>query len=131
MDIKKLLLLIVLVPLVSSAKSDEFPKDDYKTLFKDLNEALGLEQIFDSIGLYFRTYVRIGQSYTSDKFNRDMKDLKNELTLAKVSRLIHKMFWVGISQTGVRLINSAHHGQIFLLRFLKGKCDKHLGKDCE
>lgn len=38
----------------TAGKHDEFPKDDYKTFFKDLNEALGLEQLLDTIGFYFR-----------------------------------------------------------------------------
>ena len=42
---------------------DEFPKDDYKTFFKDLNEALGLERVLDTTGSYFRSHIRIGLFY--------------------------------------------------------------------
>jgi len=57
--------LLVFVPVCSGVRGtqDEFPREDYKTFFKDLNEALGLEQILDSIGFYFRTYIRIGLFY--------------------------------------------------------------------
>ena len=125
----KFLLLILLFPISSCAGEDAFPKDDYKTFFKDLNEALGLEQLLDSIGFYFQTYIRIGQAYTWKKFDQDWKDLKTNLSFFKVFHFVHKMFWVCTAQTCVRLISSAHNGQIFLLRFLKSKCDKHLGKD--
>ncbi|XP_066932083.1 uncharacterized protein [Clytia hemisphaerica] len=108
---------------------DDFPKDDYKTFFKDLNEALGLEQLLDTIGFYFRTYIRIGQAYTWQKFNNDWKDLQTSPSVFKLFHFIHKLFWVAISQTGVKLIHAMRDGQVFLLHFLKKKCDKTLDKN--
>lgn len=123
------ILLLVLFVVSSFARKDEFPKNDYKTFFKDLNEALGLEQLLDSIGFYFRTYIRIGQAYTWKKFEQDWKDLKINFSISKAFNLIHKLLWVSISQIGVRIINTAYNGQIFLWRFLENKCDKYLGRD--
>ena len=126
----KFLLFVLLLTAVSCfARNDEFPKNDYKTFFKDLNEALGLEQLLDSIGFYFRTYVRIGQAYTWKKFERDWKDLKTNFSISKAFHFVHKIFWVCISQVGVRIINTAYNAQIFLWQFLENKCDKYLGRD--
>jgi len=73
--------------------------------------------------------IILGQACTWKKFNSDWKDLKSKPTPIKVIRFIHKMFWVAIAQSGVRAIQFMSNAQAFLLRFLREKCDKHLGRN--
>lgn len=121
---------IFLVALVTTVQSEtEYTRNDYKHFFKDLGEALGIEKILDTVGLYFRTWIRIGQSYNWKKFDNDIAYLQKDLNLKKAFYFIHKMWWVGVAQCSVRAIEFCSQSQRILLRFLKEKCDHFLGRE--
>ena len=112
-----------------SGEQSEFPQNDFLKIFQDTWKKLGADKWLQSFSVAMRDAVQEGQRSDMRTLEIEWKMIQKNPRPQDVFFFALKAVWAFIVHSFIELFKILEWIQVYILRFMRHKCDTYLGKD--